>query len=95
MRLNYQQLCADLRRTIQLCLNAYVTRVHNASWVISIIKTRKRNNNNKLPKFVHRKYASLVNIHVGTLLRIAQQNTTKTTKKIFKKLFFFIPTFTI
>jgi hypothetical protein len=39
----------------------------------------------KLPKFVHRKYASLVNINVGTLLQIAQQKTAKTMKKIFKK----------
>jgi hypothetical protein len=41
----------------------------------------------KLPKFVHRKYASLVNIDVGTLLQIAQQKTAKTMKKIFKKKF--------
>ena len=34
----------------------------------------------KLPKFVHRNYASLVNIDVGTLLQIAQQ---KTMKKLF------------
>jgi hypothetical protein len=34
----------------------------------------------KLPKFIDRKYASLVNIDVGTLLQIAQQ-------KIFKKNF--------
>jgi hypothetical protein len=39
----------------------------------------------KLPKFVHRKYASLVNIDVGTRLQIAQQKTAKTMKKIFKK----------
>jgi hypothetical protein len=39
----------------------------------------------KLPKFVHRKYASLINIDVGTLLKIAQQKTAKTMKKIFKK----------
>jgi hypothetical protein len=39
----------------------------------------------KLPKFVHRKYASLVNIDVGTLLQIAQQKNAKTMKKIFKK----------
>jgi hypothetical protein len=38
-----------------------------------------------LPKFVHRKYASLVNIAVGTLLQIAQQKTAKTMKKIFQK----------
>jgi hypothetical protein len=38
-----------------------------------------------LPKFVHRKYASLVNIDVGTLLQIAQQKNAKTMKKIFKK----------
>jgi hypothetical protein len=37
--------------------------------------------------FVHRKYASLVNIDVGTLLQIAQQKTAKTMKKIFKKKF--------
>jgi hypothetical protein len=41
----------------------------------------------KLPKFVHRKYASLVNIDVGTLLQIAQQKNAKTMKKIFKKKF--------
>ena len=41
----------------------------------------------KLPKFVHRKYATLVNIDVGTLLQIAQQKTAKTMKKIFKKKF--------
>jgi hypothetical protein len=40
----------------------------------------------KLPKF-HSKYASLVNIDVGTLLKIAQQKTAKTMKKIFKKKF--------
>jgi hypothetical protein len=34
----------------------------------------------KLPKFVHRKYTSLVNIDVGTLL----QKTAKTMKNIFK-----------
>ena len=43
----------------------------------------------KLPKFVHRKYASLVNIDVGTLLQITQQKTAKTMKKkIFLKRFF-------
>jgi hypothetical protein len=42
----------------------------------------------KLPKFVHRKYAFLVNIDVGTLLKIAQQKTAKTMKKIFKKNLF-------
>jgi hypothetical protein len=41
----------------------------------------------KFPKFVHRKYASLVNIDVGNLLQIAQQKTAKTMKKIFKKIF--------
>jgi hypothetical protein len=41
----------------------------------------------KLPKFVRRKYASLVNIDVGTLLKIAQQKTAKTMKKIFQKNF--------
>jgi hypothetical protein len=42
-----------------------------------------------LPKFVHRKYASLVNIDVGTLLQIAQQKNAKTMKKnIQKKIFF-------
>jgi hypothetical protein len=46
----------------------------------------------KLPKFVHRKYASLVNIDVGTLLQIAQQKTAKTMKKIFKKKIYFRPT---
>jgi hypothetical protein len=40
-----------------------------------------------LPKFVHRKYASLVNIDVGTLLQIAQQKNAKAMKKIFKKKF--------
>jgi hypothetical protein len=47
----------------------------------------------KLPKFVHRKYASLVNIDVGTLLKIAQQKTAKTMKKIFKKKIYFRPTY--
>jgi hypothetical protein len=42
----------------------------------------------KLPQFVHRKYASLVNIDVGTLLQIAQQKTAKTMKKIFKQNYF-------
>jgi hypothetical protein len=42
----------------------------------------------KLPKFVHRKYASLVNIDVGTLLQIAQQKTAKTMKKNSKKNLF-------
>jgi hypothetical protein len=46
----------------------------------------------KYPKFVHRKYASLVNIDVGTLLQIAQQKTAKTMKKIFKKKIYFRPT---
>ena len=32
----------------------------------------------KLPKFVRRNYASLVNIDVGTLVKIAQQKTAKT-----------------
>jgi hypothetical protein len=44
-----------------------------------------------LPKFVHRKYASLVNIDVGTLLQIAQQKTAKTMKKKFKKKMYFQP----
>jgi hypothetical protein len=35
----------------------------------------------KLPKFVHRKYASLVNIDVGTVLQIAQQKPPKPWKK--------------
>jgi hypothetical protein len=39
----------------------------------------------KLPKFVHRKYASLVNIDVGTILQIAQQKNGKTMKKLVKK----------
>jgi hypothetical protein len=46
----------------------------------------------KLPKFVHRKYASLVNIDVGTLQQIAQQKTAKTMKKIFLKIIYFRPT---
>jgi hypothetical protein len=46
----------------------------------------------KLPKFVHRKYASLINIDVGTLLQIAQQKTAKTMKKVFKKNIYFRPT---
>jgi hypothetical protein len=37
----------------------------------------------KLPKFVHRKYISIVNIDVGSLLKIAQQKTSKTMKKYF------------
>jgi hypothetical protein len=40
-----------------------------------------------LPKFIHRKYASPVNIDVGTLLKIAQQKNAKTMKKLFKKTF--------
>jgi hypothetical protein len=35
----------------------------------------------KLPKFVHRKYASLVYIDVGTLLQIAKQKTANNNKK--------------
>jgi hypothetical protein len=50
------------------------------------------NNWTKLPKFVHRKYASLVNIDVGNLLQIAQQKTAKAMKKIFKKKMYFRPT---
>jgi hypothetical protein len=47
----------------------------------------------KLPKFVHRKYASLVNIDVGTLLKNAQQKNAKTMKKYFKNKFIFdLPT---
>jgi hypothetical protein len=46
----------------------------------------------KLPKFVHRKYACLVNIDVGTLLQIAQQKNAKTMKQIFKKKIYFRPT---
>jgi hypothetical protein len=46
----------------------------------------------KLPKFVHRKYASLVTIDVGTLLQIAQKKTAKTMKKIFLKKIYFRPT---
>jgi hypothetical protein len=38
-----------------------------------------------LPKFVHRKYASLVNIDVGTPLQIAQQKIAKTMKKKYSK----------
>jgi hypothetical protein len=41
----------------------------------------------KLLKFFHRKYASLVNIDVGTLLQIAQQKTAKTIKNIQKNIF--------
>jgi hypothetical protein len=40
-----------------------------------------------LRKSVHRNYASLVNIDVGTLLQIAQQKTAKTMKKYSKKIF--------
>jgi hypothetical protein len=40
-----------------------------------------------LLKFSHRKYASLVNIDVGTLLQIAQQKTAKTIKKYSKNIF--------
>ena len=47
----------------------------------------------KLPKFVRRNYPSLVNIDVGTLLKIAQQKTAKTMKKVFKKFFYFRPTY--
>ena len=35
----------------------------------------------KLPKFVHRKYTSLVDIDVGTLLQIAQQKTRQNHEK--------------
>jgi hypothetical protein len=38
-----------------------------------------------LPKFIHRKYTSLVNIDVGTQLKITQQKTAKTMKKNSKK----------
>jgi hypothetical protein len=41
------------------------------------------NYSTKLPKFVHRKYVTLVNIDVGTLLQITQQKNTKTMKKLF------------
>jgi hypothetical protein len=41
----------------------------------------------KLPKFVHRIYASLVNIDVGTLLKIAQQKTAKNHEKNIQKKF--------
>jgi hypothetical protein len=43
----------------------------------------------KLPKFVRRKYASLVNIDVGTPLKIAQQKNAKT----MKTFFYFRPTY--
>jgi hypothetical protein len=46
----------------------------------------------KLPKFIHGKYASLVNIDVGTLLQIAQQKNGKTMKKILKKIISDLPT---
>ena len=36
----------------------------------------------KLPKLIHRKYASLVDIDVGTLLKIAQQKIAETMKTI-------------
>jgi hypothetical protein len=49
----------------------------------------------KLPKFIHRKYTSLVNIDVGSLLNIAQQKNAKTMKKIFKNNFYFRPTYPI
>jgi hypothetical protein len=42
----------------------------------------------KLSKFVHRKYASLVNIDVWTVLQIAQQKNAKTMKKYSKKIYF-------
>jgi hypothetical protein len=42
----------------------------------------------KLPKFVYRKYASLVNIDVGGLYyKSPSKKTAKTMKKIFKNLF--------
>jgi hypothetical protein len=41
----------------------------------------------KLPKFVHRKYTSLVNIDAGTLLQIAQQKNRQNHEKIFQKNF--------
>jgi hypothetical protein len=39
----------------------------------------------KLPKFVHGKYASLVNIDVGTLLQIAQQKNRQNHEKNIQK----------
>jgi hypothetical protein len=47
----------------------------------------------KWPKFVHRKYASLVNIDVGTLLQIAQQKKCQNHEKnIQKKIISDLPT---
>jgi hypothetical protein len=42
----------------------------------------------KLPKFVRKNYASLVNIDVGTLLKIAQQKTAKTIFPTYLPYFF-------
>jgi hypothetical protein len=46
----------------------------------------------KLPKFVHRKYASLVNIDVGTLLQIAHKKTRQNHEKNIQKKIYFRPT---
>jgi hypothetical protein len=45
-----------------------------------------------LLKFFHRKYTSLVNIDVGTLLQIAQQKTAKTIEKYSKNIISDLPT---
>jgi hypothetical protein len=47
-----------------------------------------------LPKFVHRKYTSLVNIDVGTVLKITQQKKTHQNheKKYLKKILSNLPT---
>jgi hypothetical protein len=46
----------------------------------------------KLPKFVHRKYASLVNIDVGMSCKSPSKKPPKTMKKLFKKKIYFQPT---
>jgi hypothetical protein len=58
-----------------------IQRAKMASVVTLIIER------NCLNSSMDRKYASLVNIDVGTLLQIAQQKTAKTMKKIFLKKF--------
>ena len=66
------------------------------SWWLRLLIQRAKMASNywtKLPKFVHRKYASLVYIDVGTLLQIAQQKTRKNHKKIYiQKKNYFRPT---
>jgi hypothetical protein len=64
-----------LRAAHTACQNGVCCHTHTNYWT-------------KLPKFVHRKYASLVNIDVGTVLQIAKQKNAKPWKKYSKKIYF-------